>query len=388
MTNALAAGSSVPANPGLSPTGPCGATAARGQPGHTGRVLLLAPSRDLGGGIERCLATLEWAFAALGVRCQRVDLSRPGLPAHARLLAAARTALRASPGPARLVAGHRALLPAAWLLAGDPAVRGISVVCHGAEAWDARLRPRRVLERRLLRRPGVRVVAVSSFTAGALASGCQAAVLPPGLPPEWFGTLTRAAGTARTARAARVRVTETRLITVFRLADWRDKGLPELIRAVAALGRPDVRLRVCGSGDPPPGLVRLIREHPWCELRTGLTDTELAGELAAADLCVLATRTRAGRDGSGEGFGMVLLEAQVAGTPVLVPAYGGSHDAYLEGITGAAPVDESAGALAAALRQLLADPARLAWMGRRAAGWAREAFDPARYPDLVASRLL
>jgi hypothetical protein len=39
----------------------------------------------------------------------------------------------------------------------------------------------------------------------------------------------------------------------------------------------------------------------------------------------------------------VLIEAQVAGTPVIVPAYGGSSSAYVEGMTGAAPTDESRG---------------------------------------------
>jgi glycosyltransferase involved in cell wall biosynthesis len=177
-------------------------------------------------------------------------------------------------------------------------------------------------------------------------------------------------------------------MTAFRLADWRGKGLPELVAAIAALGRADVRLRVCGSGEPPPGLLALTRPHPWCVLRPGLADGDLAAELAAADLFVLATRTRSGRRRCGEGFGLVLIEAQVAGTPVVAPAYGGSHDAYLEGGTGTAPADESATALAQALRWMLADPVRLAAMGSRAAEWAGEAFGPDGYPDQVARKLL
>ncbi len=352
-----------------------------GQPGPAG-VFMLAPSGGLGGGIERYLEALERALAALGTSYQRVDLSRPGVPAHARLLITARSALRASPQPARLIVGHRALLPVAALLARERAVHGISVLCHGSDAWDTRLRPRRLLERRLMHSRAVRMVAVSSFTAGAVAGGRQATVLPPALAPEWFNTLVQA------ERAAPGQAQETRLVTVFRLADWRDKGLPQLIQAVRALGRPGIHLTVCGSGTPPSGLLELLREHPWCELRTGLPDRELAREFAGADLFVLATRTRSGWHASGEGFGMVLLEAQVAGTPVIAPAYGGSRDAYIDGVTGVAPVDESVEALAEALRYLLTDPARLAWMGQRAAEWAREAFDPGRYPDLVARRLL
>ena len=93
----------------------------------------------------------------------------------------------------------------------------------------------------------------------------------------------------------------------------------------------------------------------WCSLRPGLSDRELAHQLADADLFVLATRTRRGRSASGEGFGLALLEAQVAGTPVVGPAYAGSRDAYVDRVTGVAH-DESSDALATALDQLLRDP--------------------------------
>jgi glycosyltransferase involved in cell wall biosynthesis len=102
----------------------------------------------------------------------------------------------------------------------------------------------------------------------------------------------------------------------------------------------------------------------------------------------LATRTSHGRHASGEGFGLVLLEAQAAGTAVIAPAHGGSSDAYVEGVTGVAPTDETAEALARVLDELLGNPARLAWMGKRAADWARESFAPERYAQLAARRLL
>jgi phosphatidyl-myo-inositol dimannoside synthase len=348
----------------------------------TGRVLLLSPSRGLGGGIERYLETVTWAFAAEDVTCQRLDLSGPGARAHARLLAQGRAILRADPEPARLVVAHRALLLVAALLARDPAVCAISVVCHGSEMWDPRWRLRRSLERRLMRRAGVRVVAVSSFTAGAILCDCRAIVLPPALSPQWFGTLATASAN-RPDRGPGIR-----LVTAFRLAEWQGKGLPQLVDAVTALRRPDVSLTICGSGDPPAGLRRLVSEHPWCMVRPGLSDEALARELAAADLFVLATQTRSGRGAVGEGFGLVLLEAQVAGTPVIAPAYGGSREAYVEGVTGVAPADESAEALTRILHDLLKDPARLAWMGKHAAQWAQQTFAPERYAQLAVRRLL
>lgn len=346
------------------------------------RVFLLAPSCGLGGGIERYVETLEWAFATRGVDYRRIDLGRPGVIAHVRMLAEAREQLRSSTARARLVVAHRALLPVASLLARERPVCGISLVCHGSDVWGAQLRPRWYVESRLMRSSRVRVVAVSSFTAGALTGDCAATILPPGLSRQWFAELVEASAVAQ-ARHPGIEI-----VTVFRLADWRDKGLPELLEAVAALGKPDIRVTVCGSGAAPAELMRLVRNNSFCTMREGLTDRELAHQLAAADLLVLATRTRSGRHASGEGFGLVLLEAQVAGTPVVGPAYGGSHDAYVDRLTGVAPTDETVQALRKTLDELLRDPQCISRMASRAAEWARESFTPERYAALAVARLL
>lgn len=349
----------------------------------TERVILLSPSRGLGGGIERYLETLEWAFAAQGVQCQRVDLHRPGSAGQTRMMTGVRKLLRETVAPTRLIVAHRALLPIASLLArDDKSVRGMSVLCYGCDVWDAEFRPRRYLESRLLRRSSVRVVAISNFTAGAISRLRPATILPPGLSGEWFNALVDGSMAGRQARSG------IQLVTAFRLAVWREKGLPELMNAVAALARSDVQLTVCGTGEPPADLQQAVREHAACTLRPALSDRELAAQLAGADLFVLATRTRTGRHASGEGFGLVLLEAQVAGTPVVGPAYGGSPDAYIDRVTGVAPIDETAAALAKVLDSMLADPRRLEQMGRRAAEWARESFAPECYAELVVSKLL
>jgi phosphatidylinositol alpha-1,6-mannosyltransferase len=352
----------------------------------TDRVLLLTPSRGLGGGIERYADTLEWAFAAQGVECLRADLHHGRLGsralAHARLLSEARKQLRASTVPARLIAVHRALMPIASLAATERAACGISVVCHGSDVWGARFPARRGVESLLMGRQGVRVVAVSSFTAGTISRRRPATILPPGLSRDWFDTLVEQSGGCHAPGA------EIGLVTAFRLADWRAKGLPQLLAAVKALGRPDIRVTVCGTGEPPAELHELVARHSCCSLRPGLTDRELANELAAADLVVLATRTRLGRRPGGEGFGLVLLEAQVAGTPVIAPAYGGSHDAHIEGITGISPTDETPEALAAVIQELLKDPRKLEEMGKSAAAWARARFAPERYAPYVVARLL
>ena len=346
------------------------------------RAFLLSPSRGLGGGIERYVETLESAFAVQGVEYERLDLIRSGMSAQAQMLVRARERLRAETAPTRLVVAHRALLPLASLLARDPTVCGISVICHGNDVWGARPRIRQRIENHLLRRPDVRVVAVSSFTAGALASVCRATVLPPGLSQAWFDTLVGASA------ASSGRDKGVHIVSTFRLGQWQGKGLPELLAAIDTLGRPDIRLTICGSGSVPSGLAELVARRTWCSLRPGLDDRELAHQLADADLFVLATRTRRGRSASGEGFGLALLEAQVAGTPVVGPAYAGSRDAYVDRVTGVAPTDESSDALARALDQLLGDPFLLPQMGKRAAEWARESFHPDQYAPQAVARLL
>ena len=100
-----------------------------------------------------------------------------------------------------------------------------------------------------MRRSHTRVVAVSNFTSGALFSECQATILPPGLSATWFTTLVEA------ANAEHRREPGIHLMTTFRLADFRNKGLPQLLDAIARLGqsrRKDDRVwQRPAAGGPP-----------------------------------------------------------------------------------------------------------------------------------------
>ena len=350
----------------------------------TESVLLLAPSAGLGGGIERYLSTVEGAFQQYGVAYRRLDLVGPGRPGGLRgKLAFLRETLRAvrtSPGPVRLVVAHNHLLPVVGLVARMRNFAGATTILYGCEIWSGR-RPRGW---RTMRRADVRLVTISNFSAGALAGACQANVniLHPGISPEWYATLVNA------GKRARPVTDELRLVTAFRLEDWRDKGLDTLLEAVRRLDDDRIRLTVCGSGAVPPELTQAVAGLPWCRIEANLTDAGLAERLADADLCVLATRTRYGDDAYGEGFGLVLVEAQLAGTPVVAPAYGGSGDTFQPGLTGLAPADESPGALAATLTSLLHNPQRRTELGHTAAAWSRARFQPGRYPPVVAQALL
>ncbi|MBN2471593.1 MAG: glycosyltransferase, partial [Anaerolineae bacterium] len=76
-------------------------------------------------------------------------------------------------------------------------------------------------------------------------------------------------------------------------------------------------------------------------------------------------------DDKFEGFGLVYLEAGAAGLPVIGTLGCGAEEAIVAGETGLLVPQSDAGALAAALGQLLADPALRARLG--AAGRERAA---------------
>ena len=153
------------------------------------------------------------------------------------------------------------------------------------------------------------------------------------------------------------------------------------------LWRPPRHVRV-QSGEPTQELQLLIRKSPFCRLMSGLTDSKRASDVTETDPFGLATRTRHSRHPSSEGFGLVLLEAQVAGTPVVAPACGGSHDAYRGQITGVAPTEATAESLSETLGTLLKDPRQRAQMGQRAPEGARDGFSPEHYASRAVARLL
>jgi glycosyltransferase involved in cell wall biosynthesis len=276
------------------------------------------------------------------------------------------------------VVAHSNLLPVVSAVTRLENYSGTTVILHGVEIWSRG----NMWGHSVMRRPDVRVVAVSNFSAGGLVTTCPANVLPPGVSPTWYRMLVEAGG-----RAARV-PGEFNIVTTFRLDAWRGKGLPTLLDAVRLVGDDRIRLTICGTGDCPGELLEAIVPYPWCRLTPGLGDHDLAQMLASADVFVLATRTCRGARASGEGFGLVLLEAQLAGTPVVAPAYGGSGDAFLPGVTGLAPLDETPEALAATLDTLLRDEEGRQHMGEAAAQWSRTRFEPEAYGRQVMRVLL
>jgi len=163
------------------------------------------------------------------------------------------------------------------------------------------------------------------------------------------------------------RAGEFKIVTVGNVR--RVKGHDVLIRAAAELRRdfPGAQVQIAGEildQDYFLELQNLIREL-GLEYRVifagGVSD--LCSFLGGADLFVLPSRS--------EGFSNAIVEAMAAGLPVVASDVGGNAEAVLDGKTGRIVPPDDADALAAAMRQFLADPEMACQMG--AAGRARVA---------------
>ncbi len=165
------------------------------------------------------------------------------------------------------------------------------------------------------------------------------------------------------------------IVTAGRLQ--KRKGQDTVIRALSTVRQavPDVLFAIIGDGEERESLKALTvaegqQEHVL--FMGKVSDEVLKQSYQQADLFVLANR-QIGTD--IEGFGMVLLEAQACGTPVVAGASGGTAETMSQDETGyVVPCDEP-NELAALLIQLLSNPARLDAMGKAARQWVETQFD-------------
>jgi glycogen(starch) synthase len=153
--------------------------------------------------------------------------------------------------------------------------------------------------------------------------------------------------------------------------EW-EKGFSTLLRASTALlaRQPATRVVLAGEGSYEQPLIALASELGVADrlvLPGKLGTTELAALFVAADVVVVPSRY--------EPFGLVALEAQAAGAPVVVTRTGGLADLVDDGVTGRVIDPGDVDRLSEVLDQLLGDPLlrqRLADAGRMSAsarGW-------------------
>jgi phosphatidylinositol alpha-1,6-mannosyltransferase len=207
--------------------------------------------------------------------------------------------------------------------------------------------------------------------------------IPPGVDTAAVTPLT-----APERRAARARlgvpVNAPMVASVSRLVPR--KGMDVLIEAASRLAPsfPDLVVAIGGDGRERHQLERRAAAS-LVDVRVlgRVSDDDRAALLGAADLFVMACRNRWGGL-EQEGFGIVFLEAAAFGVPQVAGDSGGATEAVLDGQTGLVVGDPSdPGAVAEAIRTLLADPPLRRKMGRAARKRVQESFDT----DVLASRL-
>jgi phosphatidylinositol alpha-1,6-mannosyltransferase len=151
------------------------------------------------------------------------------------------------------------------------------------------------------------------------------------------------------------------------------KGIDYAIRAFAAVQRrvPGCRYLVVGSG-PYEAALRTIAAEAGVGgsvvFAGDVTEDDLVAHYCLGDVFVMPNRALA--DGDTEGFGLVFLEANGCGLPVIAGRDGGSCDAVRDGVNGLVVDGHSVAAIEAAMLALLGDAGlhgRLARQGREVA---------------------
>lgn len=272
------------------------------------------------------------------------------------------------------------LLASGWLVGLLRYVPGITtlVYVHGEEIttddpYDPDYRRRR---RGLL---GVdHVIVVSRFTLGAVRrllgaeSKARISLIENGVDTARFRPAAKRADLLRLYRLAGAFV----FVSVCRLLE--KKGIDQAIRAFAEIApaRPAIRLLIVGQGPYRARLEAIAREAGVADkvVFTGLVpEDDLVDHYCLGDVFVMPNRALP--DGDTEGFGLVFLEANSCGLPVIAGRDGGSTDAVADGVNGIVVDGGSVAAIAGAMARLHDDADLRATLRRQglataaAAGW-------------------
>ncbi|MFJ9901025.1 glycosyltransferase family 4 protein [Streptomyces sp. NPDC091280] len=252
--------------------------------------------------------------------------------------------------------------------------RRIVATTHGHEIWWAYTPGARQVLRRV--GSGVDVVTyLGDYTrnriAPALGPGAQLSRLVPGVDVGLF----QGDGQTQAAQELRRRLgTQDRKVVLCVSRLVARKGQDVLIRALPLVRRavPDAVLVLVGKGPEEKRLRALARRYAdgAVVFAGGVDHVGTAVHYAAADVFAMPCRTRkAGLE--AEGLGIVFLEAQASGLPVIVGDSGGAPDTVRDGETGHVVPGRDVKAVAEAVVGTLLSPDRSA-MGTAGRRWVEK----------------
>jgi phosphatidyl-myo-inositol dimannoside synthase len=249
-------------------------------------------------------------------------------------------------------------------------VRPLVILAHGAELLPPVSRWRRklwnTLQRRVLESADL-VITNSEYTRKLVCSVAPKATgraIPLAVDAERFAPGVREASKDKFGLSGK-----TVLCTVSRLQQY--KGHDVVLRAIASLApneREHIIYLIAGHGPHEQELKELAvklgldRQIRWLGF---VSETELPEIYRASDLFVLCTR-EAPQEQAVEGFGLVLLEAQACGVPVVGTKTGGIPEAIKNGEGGWLIEQDNSAKLAEILSELVRTPEAFRQAGMQA----------------------
>ena len=238
------------------------------------------------------------------------------------------------------------------------------------------------------------IVAVSRFTEDTLIRGF-------GVPPEKIELVSNGVDLARFMPLPRPRHLVDRygldgrrvLLTVSRL--YARKGMDRVIESLPTVLQrfPDLVYLSVGEGSYRSTLENLAAYHDVNRsvvFAGAVPDYELTDHYSLGDVFIMANREMP--DGETEGFGLVFLEANACGLPVIAGRAGGSVDAVTDQVNGLVVDGDDTAAIAAAIIRMFEDDglrASLCAGGAevaRMSGWDRRVEQFLRFCDRLTER--
>ena len=227
------------------------------------------------------------------------------------------------------------------------------------------------------------IISVSRFTREALTRLMQVdpakvTLVPNGVNLERFQVRTAPQGLAARYGVEGKRI----LLSVGRLV--ARKGADRLIEAMPQIVRrcPDVHLLIAGDGPMRAkleGSIQALGLQKNVNFLGAVSDRELDDLYAFSDAFALPNREMP--DGDTEGFGLVFLEANACGKPVVAGRAGGAPDAVTDQVNGLTVDGNSADAIADAVSSLFTDKGLYERLSQgalavaRRSGWESRAAD-------------
>jgi UDP-glucose:(heptosyl)LPS alpha-1,3-glucosyltransferase len=183
------------------------------------------------------------------------------------------------------------------------------------------------LEHRIYTDPTVTLAAVSKRTARLLKEHFRRediCVIPNGVDTKFFSAAARLARRTESRRRRGFRDEDFVLLLIGN--DWRNKGLPTVLEAMAALPGLPIRLLVVGNDTAETFHARAAQIGLQDRCRWEVSSSEVLDLYAAADVYVSPSRE--------DSFGLPVAEAMACGLPAITSVCAGVADYIHDGIDG------------------------------------------------------